>query len=78
MRDTGHGVPDADKAFVFQRFGRSVVPEDDEGFGLGLSIVQAIATAHGGTVHVEDEQPRGARFVLALPTRRREEPWLAS
>ena len=29
MRDTGHGVPDADKALVFQRFGRSVVPEDD-------------------------------------------------
>ncbi len=78
VRDTGHGVPDADKALVFQRFGRSVVPEYDEGFGLGLSIVRAIATAHGGTVHVEDEQPNGARFVLTLPTRRREEPWLAS
>jgi signal transduction histidine kinase len=78
VRDTGHGVPDQDKALVFQRFGRSVVPEDDEGFGLGLSIVRAIATAHGGSVHVEDVQPHGARFVVTLPSRRREDAWPAS
>jgi signal transduction histidine kinase len=51
VRDTGRGVPDEDKPLIFERFGRSAVPEDDEGFGLGLSIVRAIATAHGGTVH---------------------------
>lgn len=78
VRDTGRGVPDPDKAVIFERFGRSAVPEDDEGFGLGLSIVRAIATAHGGTVHVADESPHGARFILTLPDRRKDDTWLAS
>jgi signal transduction histidine kinase len=66
VRDTGAGVPDEDKDRIFERFGRSEVPAGDEGFGLGLSIVQAITEAHGGTVTVEDAEP-GARFVLTLP-----------
>jgi two-component system, OmpR family, sensor kinase len=78
VRDTGNGVPDEDKQVIFERFGRSHVPEGDEGFGLGLSIVRAIATAHGGSVHVEDVAPRGARFVLSLPTSRKEDSWHAS
>lgn len=78
VRDTGPGVPDTDKDLVFDRFGRSVVSEGDEGFGLGLSIVRAIAHAHGGAAHVEDAQPQGARFVLTLPTRRKDEVWLGS
>ena len=78
VRDTGHGVPDEDKLVVFERFARSAVPDNDEGFGLGLSIVRAIATAHGGTAHVEDAQPRGACFVLTLPVRGKEDTWRAS
>ncbi|WP_245916709.1 sensor histidine kinase [Nocardioides gansuensis] len=66
VRDTGPGVPAADHQLIFERFGRSVVAPDDEGFGLGLSIVQAIVTAHGGAVHVEDATPRGACFVITL------------
>jgi signal transduction histidine kinase len=71
VRDTGNGVPMADRHKIFDRFGRSEVEAGDEGFGLGLSIVRAIAEAHGGSVAVEDAeqsgQPRGARFVLTLP-----------
>ncbi len=72
VRDTGRGVPVGDRARIFERFGRSAVPRGDEGFGLGLSIVGAIAAAHHGTVHVEDGEdddgaPCGARFVIALP-----------
>jgi two-component system OmpR family sensor kinase len=67
VRDTGPGVPAEHRGHIFQRFGRGLVPEHDEGFGLGLSIVQAIADAHGGTVHVEDATPHGARFVITLP-----------
>ena len=67
VRDSGPGVPSADRDLIFERFGRSAVPPGDEGFGLGLSIVGAIVRAHGGTVRVEDAEPRGARFVLTLP-----------
>ena len=76
VRDTGPGVPPADREVIFERFGRSSVPADDEGFGLGLSIVAAIAHAHGGSVHVEDADPPGARFVITLPAQ--EHPWPAS
>jgi two-component system, OmpR family, sensor kinase len=75
VRDTGPGVPPEDRRRIFERFGRSVVPPGDEGFGLGLSIVGAIARAHGGSVSVEDAEPTGARFVIALPE---ESPWPAS
>jgi signal transduction histidine kinase len=78
VRDTGKGVPESDKEVVFERFGRSAVPDGDEGFGLGLSIVRAIAHAHGGTVVVEDAQPHGACFVLSLPLERKDPSWLAS
>lgn len=81
VRDTGPGVPLQDRERIFERFGRSTVPEGDEGFGLGLSIVRAIATAHGGEVTVEDAAPSGARFVLTLPATRpapEEAPWPTS
>jgi signal transduction histidine kinase len=67
VRDSGPGIAPEDRDTIFERFGRSVVPDDDEGFGLGLSIVRAIARAHGGTLTLEDERPHGARFVIALP-----------
>ena len=67
VRDSGPGIAPSDREQIFERFGRSVVPADDEGFGLGLSIVRAIAHAHGGTLSLEDERPHGARFVVTLP-----------
>jgi two-component system, OmpR family, sensor kinase len=69
VRDTGPGVPPADRAKIFERFGRSAVPDGDEGFGLGLSIVSAIVDAHDGTVAVDEAIPPGALFVITLPAR---------
>ena len=78
IRDTGPGVPASDRQHIFSRFGRSVVRPDDEGFGLGLSIVDAIAQAHHGTASLaaDDDSP-GARFLITLPTRP-ETTWPAS
>jgi two-component system OmpR family sensor kinase len=78
VRDTGCGVADEDKSHIFDRFSRARVREDDDGFGLGLSIVAAIARAHGGTVRVDDAPGRGAVFTLVLPHRRKDDPWPAS
>lgn len=69
VRDSGPGVPPGDRDHIFERFGRGVIRENDEGFGLGLSIVRAIAAGHGGTAQVEDAPSGGARFVLTLPLR---------
>jgi len=66
VRDTGQGVPDEDKARVFDRFSHGGATE---GAGLGLSIVKAIAVAHGGSVEVEDSSPHGAIFVMSIPVR---------
>ena len=67
VRDTGPGVAPEHREQIFERFIRGAVEENDEGFGLGLSIVRAIARAHGGTVTLEDEVPHGARFTISLP-----------
>lgn len=64
VRDTGSGIDPTVAESLFERFSRSGT--SDEGFGLGLSIVQAIATAHGGSVRV-DPVPIGARLTIVLP-----------
>jgi len=70
VRDSGDGVPPADRERIFERFGRAAVRPGDEGFGLGLSIVAAIAAAHGGQALADDPppgHPSGARFIMDLP-----------
>jgi signal transduction histidine kinase len=65
VSDDGPGVSDELGDKVFERFVRG---EGDraQSFGLGLSIVRAVAERHGGSVRVEDAQP-GARFIVSLP-----------
>lgn len=65
VRDTGPGVAPELRTQIFERFTRG--DDNDEGFGLGLSIVRAIAEAHGGDV-VLDDTAVGATFRLRLPT----------
>lgn len=70
VRDSGDGVAPADRERIFRRFGRAAVRPGDEGFGLGLSIVSAIAEAHSGRAYADDPppgHPHGARFVIDLP-----------
>jgi two-component system nitrogen regulation sensor histidine kinase NtrY len=66
VSDTGPGIPldDRDKLFL-PHFSTKVT-----GMGLGLPIVSEIATEHGGTVRVEDNEPRGSRFIIELPVAR--------
>ena len=71
--DDGPGIPVDQRAAVFDRFhrldgGRS---RDAGGAGLGLAIVQAIATSHGGRVWADAAPGGGARLVLEIPLRAR-------
>lgn len=67
VRDTGTGVDPAVRDEMFERFARG--DADDDGFGLGLSIVRAIALAHEGDVTLDPESPGspGATFRIQLP-----------
>jgi signal transduction histidine kinase len=69
--DDGPGIPVEQRAAIFDRFhrldgGRS---RDAGGAGLGLAIVSAIASAHGGRVWAEAAPAGGARLVLEIPLR---------
>ncbi|WP_159915344.1 sensor histidine kinase [Pantoea sp. 18069] len=73
VEDTGPGVPEAERALVFQPFYRALGTQAD-GSGLGLPIVQEIARLHGAQVSLEparaQQMPPGARFSVrfaALP-----------
>jgi signal transduction histidine kinase len=67
--DDGPGIPEADRAAVFDRFHRLDAGRSRErgGAGLGLAIVAAIAEAHGGRARVGTSPLGGARMVIEVP-----------
>ena len=71
VRDTGIGISAADLAHVFDRFWRADRARsrgsERSGFGLGLSISQWIAQAHGGRVTAQSRLSRGSVFTVVLP-----------
>jgi signal transduction histidine kinase len=69
VRDTGPGIPFEEQSMVFDRFYRAREERRSEGAGLGLSIVQAIAHAHGGRVELSSVPGTGATFTIVLPVR---------
>jgi len=70
VTDQGLGLSREDQEKIFERFYRadtSRVRIDGEGSGLGLSIVEAVMKAHGGSVFVSSELGKGATFTLFFP-----------
>lgn len=71
VRDTGIGIAAVDLPNIFDRFYRAdrVRSRQGErsGFGLGLSISQWIAQAHGGSLTVQSRLHRGSTFTVTLP-----------
>ncbi len=68
VRDTGSGIPEADRERVFERFVRLDAARDRRsgGSGLGLAISRAIARAHGGDLVAADPGSAGGGAVLRL------------
>jgi signal transduction histidine kinase len=71
IRDTGDGIDAAVAAALFERNARGATSRTTrpDGMGIGLSIVDAIARAHGGRVTVDGRPGDGARFEIGLPAR---------
>ena len=69
VADTGIGIPEEDRLNVFSRFYRvdKARSRASGGTGLGLSIVHDAVLAHGGTISVGANKPRGSIFQVVFP-----------
>lgn len=63
VADDGPGIADEDKERLFEPY----FSTKKAGMGLGLTIVSSIIADHNGTITVQDNLPRGAKFVVLLP-----------
>jgi len=69
VRDRGVGISREDRRHVFDKFFRGTGEAADEvkGVGLGLSLVQHIVAAHGGSVRLDSEPGVGSTFTIEIP-----------
>lgn len=65
IADTGEGVSDSDKPYLFE----PDFTTKKYGMGLGLAIVSTIVSDHNGRIWAEDNAPRGSKFVIEFPVR---------
>jgi signal transduction histidine kinase len=66
IRDSGSGIPSADRARIFERFVRLDAARTGNGAGLGLPIARWIAETHGGTLVLAASGPGGSTFRIDL------------
>jgi PAS domain S-box-containing protein len=69
VADSGPGVPPEERELVFEKFyrGGDALTRQEQGTGLGLTIVKSLVELQGGRVWVEDAPGGGACFVFTLP-----------
>lgn len=69
VRDTGIGMPKDKLDIIFDRFSQidTSLNRNQEGSGLGLSIVKALVEAHNGKINVCSEPSKGTEFVIEIP-----------
>lgn len=69
VSDNGIGIPDDQKEKIFDMFfsGANKIVDSRRSLGLGLSLCKSIVTAHGGTIQVSDNHPKGTVFKFTLP-----------
>ncbi len=68
IKDTGAGIPDSFKPFIFNPFSReSAVAQEIEGTGIGLSIARELMLSMGGDIGFESQLNEGTRFWIDTP-----------
>lgn len=69
VSDRGAGIPEKERARIFEPFfrGERALSDQIHGTGLGLNLVKRIVEAHGGKIRVESELGQGSSFVITLP-----------
>lgn len=69
IEDHGIGIPAEDLAHIFERFYRANQARSDGGHGLGLSLAQSVATAHGAVIEAFSQPGRGSVFQVSFEPR---------
>ncbi|MHB8364101.1 MAG: sensor histidine kinase [Vulcanimicrobiaceae bacterium] len=69
VTDRGIGIPEAEIATVFARFGRATNARRKGigGSGVGLYVARKIVEVHGGTISVVSKENEGSTFTISLP-----------
>jgi signal transduction histidine kinase len=67
VRDHGIGIPDQDRAHLFERYFRGMNAVGVTGSGVGLHLVAMVLELHGGTIEVESRAGEGSTFIVNLP-----------
>jgi len=71
ISDTGYGIPDEVRPYIFDPFFST--KKDEKGVGLGLSVVYGIIQRHKGSIRVKSEVNKGTTFIIYLPKQRIEQ-----
>lgn len=69
IKDTGIGIPDDKLDVIFERFGQvdTSLSRNNEGSGIGLSLVKVLVEAHKGAISVKSKLGEGTEFIIELP-----------
>jgi len=69
IEDTGIGIAAKDKNIIFEKFKQlnTIGDVNQQGSGLGLSIIKKLVELHNGTIYVESIEGKGSRFWFSLP-----------
>jgi two-component system, OmpR family, phosphate regulon sensor histidine kinase PhoR len=71
VTDRGIGIPEKERAKIFDKFFRGSQEEvrKTRGSGIGLALTRSVATMHGGEVSVESSPGNGSTFTMSIPIR---------
>ena len=71
VRDTGIGIPAEKQNEIFHRFQQvgSELSRENEGSGIGLSIVKSFVGMHQGDIKLKSAEGKGSEFIIELPVR---------
>jgi len=69
VEDSGVGISAADLPHIFERFYRAELVQSGEGHGLGLTLAESIARAHGASIEAQSQERVGSVFRVCFPTR---------
>ncbi|QAA30879.1 ATP-binding protein [Clostridium manihotivorum] len=71
IKDTGIGIPKEMTEYIFERFAQvdKSITRQNEGSGIGLSLVKSLVEMHGGNIRVVSEVNVGSEFIIVMPAK---------